>query len=119
MSGSWRARPKSSGSSRSGALSIRSFRCPRPPGSPARETESPRPRTYSPPVRSYPKPEEKPQPPVRLGGGATNVLERVIAWGDGWLLNRVTQEELREKRAPLDRLAKDAGRDPAANTISV
>ena len=54
-----------------------------------------------------------------LGGFAKNVLERVVAWGDGWLPNRVTPEKLRESRATLDRLAKEAGRDPAAITISV
>ena len=54
-----------------------------------------------------------------LGGDARNVLERVVAWGDGWLPNRVTPDQLREKRATLDRLAKEAGRDPAAITISV
>ena len=72
-----------------------------------------------PPVRSYPKPAQKPHPPVLLGGDAPRVLERVVAWGDGWLPNRVTPVELREKRATLDRLAKEAGRDPAAISISV
>ena len=72
-----------------------------------------------PPVRSYPKPKQKPHPPVILGGGAKRVLERVVAWGDGWLPNRITPDQLRESRATLDRLAKDAGRDPDAITISV
>ena len=72
-----------------------------------------------PPVRSNPKPVQKPHPPVLLGGDAPRVLERVVAWGDGWLPNRVTPVELREKRAALDRLAKEAGRDPAAISISV
>jgi len=72
-----------------------------------------------PPVRSNPKPAQKPHPPVLLGGDAPRVLERVVAWGDGWLPNRVTPVELRERRAALDRLAKEAGRDPAAISISV
>jgi probable F420-dependent oxidoreductase len=72
-----------------------------------------------PPVKSNPKPAQKPHPPILLGGAATNVLQRVVAWGDGWLPNRVTPEKLRESRATLDRLAKDAGRDPAKLTISV
>jgi probable F420-dependent oxidoreductase len=72
-----------------------------------------------PPVRSNPKPAQKPHPPVLLGGGARNVLQRVVAWGDGWLPNRVTPEQVRESRVTLDRLAKDAGRDPATLTISV
>jgi probable F420-dependent oxidoreductase len=72
-----------------------------------------------PPVRSYPKPAQKPHPPVILGGHAKNVLERVVAWGNGWLPNRITPEELRASRATLDRLARDAGRDPSTITISV
>jgi len=72
-----------------------------------------------PAVRSYPKPAQQPHPPVILGGGAKNVLQRVVAWGDGWLPNRITPDGLRESRATLDRLAKDAGRDPSAITISV
>src|SRR5881628_3127419 len=72
-----------------------------------------------PPVKSYPKPAQKPHPPVILGGHAKNVLQRVVAWGDGWLPNRITPDKLRESRATLDRMAKDAGRDPATITISV
>src|SRR6058998_1712471 len=72
-----------------------------------------------PPVRSYPKPAQKPHPPVLLGGGAKNVLQRIVAWGDGWLPNRITPDQLRGSRAALDRLAKDAGRDPSKITISV
>ena len=72
-----------------------------------------------PPVRSNPKPLQKPHPPVLLGGDARNVLERIVAWGDGWLPNRVTPDQLRDRRATLDRLAREAGRDPATITISV
>jgi probable F420-dependent oxidoreductase len=70
-------------------------------------------------VKSFPKPLQKPHPPVLLGGAAKNILERIVAWGDGWLPNRVTPEKLREGRATLDRLAKAAGRDPSKITISV
>ncbi len=70
-------------------------------------------------VRSYPKPVQKPHPPVLLGGGAKHVLQRIVAWGDGWLPNRITPDQLRESRATLDRLAKDAGRDPSAISITV
>jgi len=72
-----------------------------------------------PPVKSNPNPAQKPHPPVLLGGAATNVLQRVVAWGDGWLPNRITPEQVRESRVTLDRLAKDAGRDPSKLTISV
>jgi len=72
-----------------------------------------------PPVRSFPKPAQKPHPPVLLGGGARNVLQRVVAWGDGWLPNRITPDELKASRVTLDRMAKDVGRDPSRLTISV
>jgi probable F420-dependent oxidoreductase len=72
-----------------------------------------------PPVYCYPKPAQKPHPPVILGGGAKNVLQRIVAWGDGWLPNRITPDELRQSRATLDKLAREAGRDPSSITISV
>jgi len=72
-----------------------------------------------PPVRSYPKPVQKPHPPVLLGGDAKNVLQRVVAWGDGWLPIGLTPERVRAGRATLDRLAKDGGRGPSAISISV
>ena len=72
-----------------------------------------------PPVRCNPKPVQKPHPPVILGGGAKNVLKRTVAWGDGWLPNRATPAQIEESRATLDRLAAEAGRDPASITISV
>ena len=72
-----------------------------------------------PPLRSYPKPAQKPHPPVLLGGMANNVLKRAVAWGDGWLPNRVTPPQVEESRKIIDALAGEAGRDPASITISV
>jgi probable F420-dependent oxidoreductase len=72
-----------------------------------------------PPVKSYPKPVQKPHPPILLGGNARNVFRRVAAWADGWLPNAVTPAEVEEGRATLDRLARDAGRDPGSIQISV
>ena len=71
-----------------------------------------------PPVRSYPKPRQKPHPPVILGGGAANVFRRVVGWGDGWLPTAVGPDVVRAGRAELDRLAREAGRDPASITIT-
>ena len=70
-----------------------------------------------PPVRSFPKPVQKPHPPVFLGGKALNAFKRVVEWGDGWMPNRVSAEEIRLGRETLDRLSKEAGRDPS--TIQV
>ena len=72
-----------------------------------------------PPVYSFPRPTQRPHPPIPLGGTATNVFKRIVAWGDGWVPNRVTPEEIARGRATLDRLAEEAGRDPASIQISV
>ncbi len=72
-----------------------------------------------PPVKCNPKPVQQPHPPVILGGMAKNVLRRVVAWGDGWLPNRITLGELEESRKILDTLAAEKGRDPASLTITV
>jgi alkanesulfonate monooxygenase SsuD/methylene tetrahydromethanopterin reductase-like flavin-dependent oxidoreductase (luciferase family) len=72
-----------------------------------------------PPVYSFPRPVQKPHPPVILGGMAPNVLKRVAAWGDGWMPNRVTPEQIKQGRATLDELAEASGRDPASIHISV
>ena len=65
-----------------------------------------------PPVLSVPKPVQKPHPPILLGGTARQVFQRVVAWGDGWMPNRVTAEEIRRGRHALNELAGQAGRDP-------
>ncbi len=72
-----------------------------------------------PPVKCNPKPVQQPHPPVILGGMAKNVLRRVVAWGDGWMPNRITPGELEESRKILDTLAAEQGRDPASLTITV
>ena len=72
-----------------------------------------------PAVRSLPRPAQRPHPPVFLGGMASNVLKRVVAYGDGWMPNRVTPEEIEQARATLDRLADESGRDPASIQISI
>ena len=72
-----------------------------------------------PPVKMFPKPAQKPHPPIILGGMAKNVLKRVVSWGDGWMPNRVTPEQIEDSRKQLDALAGEAGRDPSTITISV
>jgi probable F420-dependent oxidoreductase len=70
-------------------------------------------------VRSSPKPLQKPHPPILLGGAATRVLQRVVAYGDGWMPTRMSPERLQENRNRLNELATAAGRDPAALQIRV
>lgn len=64
-------------------------------------------------VWSYPKPIQSP-PPVLVGGMGPTVEDRIIAFGDGWLAQSVTAENLDEFAARTHKLqqrAADAGRD--------
>ena len=72
-----------------------------------------------PPVKCFPKPIQTPHPPVFLGGTATNVFKRVVAWGDGWMPVRVTPEQTKQGRATMDELAEGMGRDPRSIQLTV
>ena len=72
-----------------------------------------------PPVYSFPMPVQRPHPPVLLGGMAKNVFKRIVEYGDGWMPNRVTPEDIKKGRATLDELAEAAGRDPKSIQIMV
>ena len=45
------------------------------------------------PIWSWPKPVQKPHPPVLVGGLGEKVLDRVVAYGDEWIPNRVKSPE--------------------------
>jgi len=64
----------------------------------------------------WPKPIQKPHPPVLVGGNAERVLDRVVAFGDEWMPNRVSG--LRERIEALQRLAADAGRGRIPVTLN-
>jgi probable F420-dependent oxidoreductase len=57
-------------------------------------------------IWSWPKPVQRPWPPVLVGGGGPTVLDRVLAWGDGWfpqwhdrdLFARIAELEARADR---------------------
>lgn len=72
-----------------------------------------------PPVYSFPRSVQRPHPPVLLGGMARNVFRRIVRWGDGWMPNRVTPDDISAGRRTLNELAEEAGRDPASISISV
>jgi probable F420-dependent oxidoreductase len=66
----------------------------------------------------WPKPVQKPHPPVLVGGRGDKVLERVVAYGDEWIPNRVrSPEALAERIAELQRRAEAAGRDRIPVTV--
>jgi probable F420-dependent oxidoreductase len=70
------------------------------------------------PIWSWPKPVQRPHPPVLVGGLGEKVLDRVVAYGDEWIPNRVTSpEELGERIVELQRRAEAAGRDRIPVTV--
>jgi alkanesulfonate monooxygenase SsuD/methylene tetrahydromethanopterin reductase-like flavin-dependent oxidoreductase (luciferase family) len=64
------------------------------------------------PIWSWPKPVQKPHPPVLVGGSGPHVLDRVLAYGDGWAPTIRRLQGLPERLEELERRASEAGRDP-------
>jgi probable F420-dependent oxidoreductase len=69
-------------------------------------------------IWSWPKPVQKPHPPVLVGGVGEKVLDRVVAYGDEWIPNRVrSPEELAPRVEELQRRAEAAGRERIPVTV--
>jgi probable F420-dependent oxidoreductase len=60
------------------------------------------------PIWSWPKPLQQPHPPIFVGGGGPKVLDRVLAYGHGWIPNRV--ESVEALRDRIGELRERAGR---------
>jgi probable F420-dependent oxidoreductase len=52
-------------------------------------------------IWSYPKPAQRPHPPVLVGGLGPTVLDRVLAFGDGWLPNYMADDGFLDRIAEL------------------
>ena len=63
------------------------------------------------PIWCWPKPLQQPHPPVLLGGNGARVLDRVLAYGDGWVPNLGGEPNLAGRVAELRRRAAEAGRE--------
>jgi probable F420-dependent oxidoreductase len=71
------------------------------------------------PIWSWPKPVQKPHPPILIGGNGAKVLERVLAYGDEWMPNRIADEKAFFARvAELQERAHAAGRGSIPVTFS-
>ena len=63
------------------------------------------------PIWCWPKPLQKPGPPVLLGGNGRTVVDRVLAFADGWMPNNIGDED--KIQARIERFharAEEAGR---------
>ncbi len=59
-------------------------------------------------ITSWPKPVQRPRPPVLIGGNGPTVLDRVLAYADGWIPNR--EPGLGDRVAELHRRAAEEGK---------
>jgi probable F420-dependent oxidoreductase len=65
----------------------------------------------------WPKPAQKPHPPVMVGGNGPRVLDRVLAFGDEWMPNRMSVEDLAARIAELGVRASEVGRSRIPVTV--
>jgi probable F420-dependent oxidoreductase len=71
-------------------------------------------------IYSWPKPVQKPHPPVLVGGNGRKVRDRVVAFGDEWLPNRLGDEEqFRARIVKLQAQGREAGRDRIPVTLAL
>jgi probable F420-dependent oxidoreductase len=71
------------------------------------------------PIWSWPKPVQEPHPPILVGGNGPKVLDRVLAFGDEWMPNRIGDEDKFFARvAELQERARTAGRGSIPVTFS-
>jgi probable F420-dependent oxidoreductase len=67
-----------------------------------------------------PAPLQQPHPPILVGGNGPRVLERVLAYGDGWFPNRIPPDDQMISRVEeLQRLGEEAGRGPIPVSLQI
>jgi len=67
----------------------------------------------------WPKPLTKPHPPVIVGGHGRKVLDRVLAFGDEWMPNRIGDDaKISARVARLREAGETAGRGPIPTTLA-
>ena len=71
------------------------------------------------PVWSYPKPVQRPNPPILIGGESIHTLRRVVDYGDGWFPRARGGFDPHEAVDRLRAVADEAERDMATLSISV
>ncbi len=74
-----------------------------------------------PPMMVWPKPVQKPNPPVIVGGAFPHAARRAIRYGDGWIpiAGRASADSLETQIKEFRRMATEAGRDSASLPVSL
>lgn len=66
----------------------------------------------------WPKPLTDPHPPILVGGHGKGVIDRVLAFGDEWMPNRIGDDErIAARIARLREAGEQAGRGPIPTTL--
>lgn len=69
-------------------------------------------------IWQWPKPVQKPNPPVLIGGNSPNTFARVVRYGDGWIpLLEGLELPLTDRITELSELAESHGRDKMPVTV--
>jgi probable F420-dependent oxidoreductase len=63
-----------------------------------------------PPINVTPTPQQRPHPPILVGGNSVPALRRTVKYGDGWHALMLTPDEMAEHGARLKAMAVEAGR---------
>jgi probable F420-dependent oxidoreductase len=73
------------------------------------------------PMMSWPKPVQKPNPPVIVGGTFPYGARRALRYGDGWMPHRTrkTYADVRELVPKFREMAAEAGRDMASVPVTI
>jgi alkanesulfonate monooxygenase SsuD/methylene tetrahydromethanopterin reductase-like flavin-dependent oxidoreductase (luciferase family) len=71
------------------------------------------------PIWSWPKPTQKPNPPVLLGGESGHTLQRVVDFCEGWFPRGRSPEAVINGMKDLKARAAKAGRDMKTISVSV
>ncbi|MDG2303379.1 MAG: LLM class F420-dependent oxidoreductase [Candidatus Binatia bacterium] len=71
-------------------------------------------------IFSWPKPVQKPNPPIHVGGAAPWGIKRALRYGDGWipLSGRGDSDPISDMKQ-FRTMAKEAGRDPDSMEVSL
>jgi probable F420-dependent oxidoreductase len=65
----------------------------------------------------WPKPLQRPHPPILVGGNGPRVLDRVLAFGDEWMPNRIVDDQLLARIDELNARAREIGRAAIPVTV--
>lgn len=72
-----------------------------------------------PPVWSFPKPHRRPHPPLLAAATGPKAIAECLAWADGWIPGDAAFKDLPRAVAEFRSAAAEAGRDPAAQDMTI